>query len=91
MFSFVALTEAVERLPLLSDPEFLKALHKELYAGGKPWECAGLQALTLLAWGLVLATVRSTHHGQQIQGVISYSGSVAQAELYVYRVYLINT
>ena len=65
---FLICTDAVQLLPLMSDPEFLPVLHRELYASNsKPWECEGLQAITFLAWGLVLATIRS-HHSQPTQG-----------------------
>lgn len=51
----------------MSDPEFLPFLHREL-TNSRPWECEGLQAITYLAWGLVLATMRS-HHSQPTHGM----------------------
>lgn len=66
---FCFCSDAVQLLPLMSDPEFLPVLHRELFTNNsKPWECEGLQAITFLAWGLVLATIRS-HHSQPTQGV----------------------
>lgn len=59
--------DAVQLLPLMSDPDFLPVLHREL-TNSRPWECEGLQAITFLAWGLVLATMRS-HHSQPTHGI----------------------
>lgn len=69
----------------MSDPEFLPALHRELTHNSNTWECEGLQAITFLAWGLVLATIRS-HHSQPTQGFKAQRNS---AMLYVY-VFMFN-
>lgn len=67
--------EAVQLLPLMSDPDFLSVLHRELTQNSKSWECEGLQAVTFLAWGLVLATIRS-HHSQPTQGMLDEDDSL---------------
>lgn len=67
--------DAVQLLPLMSDPDFLPVLHRELTHNSVSWECEGLQALTFLAWGLVLATIRS-HHSQPTQGMLDEDDSL---------------
>lgn len=54
---YMLVAELVQKLPLLSEPDFIRDLIHELPPSGRGWECSGLQALVNLAWGLALATL----------------------------------
>ncbi|XP_063238890.1 nuclear pore complex protein Nup205 [Bacillus rossius redtenbacheri] len=51
--------EFVRNLPLLVDQSLVVDLMRELSPVGRQWDCVGLQALTQLAFGLALTTLRT--------------------------------
>ncbi|XP_075229968.1 nuclear pore complex protein Nup205 isoform X2 [Lycorma delicatula] len=62
--------ELAEKLPLLEQAGFVSSLLAELSNTSKTWECSGLQALTQLAWGVSLATLRMAPPSLQCQAFI---------------------
>ncbi|XP_067003269.1 nuclear pore complex protein Nup205 [Anabrus simplex] len=58
--------DAVKNLPLLTEPDFMNSLMKELIPSETNWECPGLQGMAQLAWALSLATLRMAPSNYQI-------------------------
>ncbi len=51
----------MQLLPILSDPNFIPALHRELGPGqSRRWLHPALQAVVQFAWSMSLATIRSS-------------------------------
>lgn len=46
-------TEMLQRLPMMTDPNYILNIHQELRSG-QPWSNPGLKSVVLLAWGVTL-------------------------------------
>lgn len=46
-------TELLQRLPMMTDPNYIPDIHQELRSG-QPWSNPGLKSVVLLAWGVTL-------------------------------------
>ncbi|KAJ3635241.1 hypothetical protein MTP99_008161 [Tenebrio molitor] len=63
--------EAVQNLPVLSDPEYINAVINELLPTKQKWKCEGLQATATFGLAVCIASLRLIPQNQLFQEAIS--------------------
>ncbi|RZC40322.1 nuclear pore complex protein Nup205 [Asbolus verrucosus] len=63
--------EAVQNLPILSDPEYINSVVNELLPSKPKWKCEGLQATSTFGLAVCIASLRLIPQNQQFQDAIN--------------------
>ncbi|EFA00605.1 nuclear pore complex protein Nup205 [Tribolium castaneum] len=73
--------EAVQSLPILSDPDYVNTVINELQPGKPKWKCEGLQAVATFGLAVCLASLRLIPQNQQFQDVINKEETFVDAAI----------
>lgn len=73
--------EVVQKLPILSESDFISSLIQALQPEKSKWACEGLQGTTLFGFAVCLSSLRLVPQGQQLQHAIEQEDSFIDAAI----------